>query len=155
MSYLNGPSFGTTMVSEVKPNNFFMPAPFDSRKKVTSPDAAAVVLVPLVFGADKEMCVVAFLDTKHSLLGTEVMSIGTIGQTFMTPREIFRAALLENASAVVLAHNHPSGNTEPSRDDEKVTKRIVRAGEMLGIEVLDHLIIAQESWVSLARRGVM
>ena len=155
MSYLNGPSFGTALVSEVKPNNFFMPALPESRTDVTSPEAGAEVLVPLVFGADKEMCVVAFLDTKHRLLGTEVISIGTIDHTFMTPREIFRAALLENASAVVLAHNHPSGDTEPSRDDEKVTKRIVRAGEMLGIEVLDHLIIAHDRWVSLARRGVM
>jgi DNA repair protein RadC len=83
------------------------------------------------------------------------ISVGSIDHTFMAPREVFRDALLANASAVVLAHNHPSGDPEPSRDDELVTRRLVRAGELVGVEVLDHLVVGGERWVSLARRGVV
>ena len=122
---------------------------------VTSPEAAAELLVPGLADADRERCVVALLDTKHRLLRTETVSVGSLAHTFMSPREVFRDALLCNAAALVLAHNHPSGDPEPSRDDEQVTRRLVRAGELVGVEVLDHLVVGGERWVSLARRGVV
>jgi len=125
------------------------------RVEVTSPEAAAAVLVPLLVGADRERCVVALLDTKHRLRRTATVSIGSIDHTFMSPREVFRDALLGNAAALVLAHNHPSGDPEPSRDDEQVTRRLVRAGELVGVQVLDHLVVGGTRWVSLARRGVV
>ena len=123
------------------------------RPAVTSPESAAAVLVPAFDGADRERCVAALLDTKHRLLDVGVVSIGSIDHTFMSPREIFRDALLINAAALVLAHNHPSGDPEPSQDDERVTARLVRAGQLVGIEVLDHLVVGERRWVSLARRG--
>lgn len=123
------------------------------RPAVTSPESAAAVLVPAFDGADRERCVAALLDTKHRLLDVVVVSIGSIDHTFMSPREIFRDALLINAAALVLAHNHPSGDPEPSQDDERVTARLVRAGQLVGIEVLDHLVVGDRRWVSLARRG--
>ncbi len=83
------------------------------------------------------------------------MSIGAVDHTFMSPREVFRDALVANASALVLAHNHPSGDPEPSRDDEALTRRLVAAGEMVGVDVLDHLVVGGTRWVSLARRGVV
>jgi DNA repair protein RadC len=125
------------------------------RPEVTSPEAAAEVLVPPLRGRDRERCVAALLDTKHRLLDVATVSVGSIDHTFMAPREVFRDALLANASALVLAHNHPSGDPEPSRDDELVTRRLVRAGELVGIEVLDHLVVGGDRWVSLARRGVV
>jgi DNA repair protein RadC len=125
------------------------------RTEVTSPEAAAEVLVPRFAGADRERCVVALLDTKHRLLEVVTVSVGSLDHTFMAPREVFRDALLANAAALVLAHNHPSGDPEPSRDDQQVTQRLVRAGELVGIEVLDHLVIGGLRWVSLARRGVV
>lgn len=125
------------------------------RVAVASPEAAAEVLVPLVGFRDRERCVAAFLDTRHRLLGTATVSIGSIDHTFMAPREVFRDALLANASALVLAHNHPSGDPEPSRDDEAVTRRLARAGEMLGVDLLDHLVVGGHGWTSLARRGVL
>lgn len=125
------------------------------RPAVTSPEAAAAVLVPAFGGADRERCVAALLDTKHRLLEVVVVSIGSIDHTFMSPREIFRDALLVNAAALVLAHNHPSGDPEPSQDDERITARLVRAGQLVGIEVLDHLVLGGRRWVSLARRGVV
>ncbi|MBS3942103.1 MAG: DNA repair protein RadC [Actinobacteria bacterium] len=131
-------------------------APGDpGRVVVDGPESAADVLVPAVGFRDRERCVAAFLDTKHRLLGTATVSIGSIDHTFMGPREVFRDALLANASALVLAHNHPSGDPEPSRDDEMVTRRLARAGEMLGIDLLDHLVVGGARWTSLARRGVL
>jgi DNA repair protein RadC len=125
------------------------------RPEVISPEAAADLLVPPLHGRDRERCVVALLDTKHRLLEVATVSVGSIDHTFMAPREVFRDALLANASALVLAHNHPSGDPEPSRDDELVTRRLVRAGELVGVEVLDHLVVGGRRWVSLARRGVV
>lgn len=131
-----------------------LPVPED-RPIVTTPEAAAQVLVPAFAGADRERCLAALLDTKHRLVELAMVSVGSIDHTFMAPREVFRDALLGNASAVVLAHNHPSGDTDPSDDDERVTRRLVRAGELMGVEVLDHLIVAGSRWVSLARKGVV
>ena len=126
----------------------------DDRPAITSPEAAADLVIPLLDGHDRERCLALLLDTKHRLLELTTVSIGSVDHTFMAPREVFRDALLANASAIVLAHNHPSGDPEPSRDDEAITRRLVSAGEMLGISVLDHLVTGGSRWVSLARRGV-
>lgn len=138
-----------------RPPGWFAPPPPEARPALTSPEEAAAVLAPAFAGADRERCVVALLDTKHRLLELAVVSIGSVDHTFMAPREVFRDALLANASAVVVAHNHPSGDPEPSRDDEAITRRLVRAGELVGIAVLDHLVMGVDRWVSLARRGVL
>jgi DNA repair protein RadC len=125
------------------------------RPALTSPEAAAELLVPLLAHRDRERCVGALLDTKHRVLEVATISIGSVDHTFMSPREVFRDALLANASAVVLAHNHPSGDPEPSRDDELLTRRLTRAGELVGVELLDHLVVGGTRWVSLARRGTV
>ena len=131
----------------------FRPAPARERTAITSPEAAVDVIAPLLRDRDREHCVAALLDTKHRLIDTPTISVGSIDHTFMSPREVFRDALLANASAIVVAHNHPSGDPEPSIDDEKITKRLVAAGQVVGIDVLDHVVIAGGAWVSLARRG--
>jgi DNA repair protein RadC len=106
-------------------------------------------------GLDREHCLLTSVDIKHRVLAVTTVSIGSDGHTFMAPREIFRDALAHGASAVILAHNHPSGDPEPSRDDELVTRRLHKAGELLGIDVLDHLVIGANRWISLARRGAL
>jgi DNA repair protein RadC len=83
------------------------------------------------------------------------LSIGSVDHTFMSPREVFRDALRHGAGAIVIAHNHPSGDAEPSREDERITRRLGQAGEILDIDVLDHLVIATKRWVSLDRRGAL
>lgn len=95
------------------------------------------------------------LDVKHRLIATTTVSIGSVDHTFMSPREVFRDALRHGAGAIVIAHNHPSGDAEPSRDDERITRRLGQAGEILDIEVLDHIVVGHEPWVSLARRGAL
>jgi DNA repair protein RadC len=133
----------------------WMPGRAEERPALVSPEAAAEVLVPRLVGADRERCLSAVVDTKHRLLDVVTVSVGSLDRTFMAPREVFRDALLRNAAAIVLAHNHPSGDPEPSRDDEQVTRRLVRAGEVVGVEVLDHLVVGGSRWVSLARRGLV
>jgi DNA repair protein RadC len=156
VTWTAGPAEGRTSVHEPCPAcspRAFRPDPIDRRVEVDGPEAAADILLPWFVGADRERCVAALLDTKHRLLEIVTVSIGSIDHTFMSPREIFRDALLANAAAMVVAHNHPSGDPEPSRDDERVTTRLVRAGELVGVEVLDHLVVGGPRWVSLARRG--
>lgn len=132
-----------------------LPAEISDRPVVTSPEAAAELVVPAVADSDRERCVAVLVDVKHRVLDVVTVSIGSLDHTFMGPREIMRDALLANAAGLVLAHNHPSGDPEPSADDETVTRRLAEAGRLLGVEVLDHLVVGGMRWVSLARRGVL
>lgn len=127
----------------------------DERPQVAAPETAADLLLPELHARDRERCVAVLLDTKHRLLELVTVSVGSVDHTFMGPREVFRDALVANASALVLAHNHPSGDPEPSRDDELVTRRLVSAGELVGVDVLDHLVVGGDRWISLARRGLV
>ena len=120
---------------------------------VTSPDRAAGVVVPMLGDLDREACVAVVLDTRHRALGADLVSLGSLDHTFMSPREVYRLALLANAAAVVVAHNHPSGDVTPSGDDVRVTTRLARAGELVGVDLLDHLVVAGRRWTSLARLG--
>jgi DNA repair protein RadC len=137
----------------VAPSRLFRPGPLEDRTALETPEAAAEILGRWVVGLDREACAAAYLDTKHRVLGVELVSLGSIDHTFMAPRELFRGALLANASALIVAHSHPSGDPEPSEDDRTLTRRLVRAGELVGVTVLDHLVMAVGRWVSLARRG--
>lgn len=158
--WLDGPATGTAGGDEGPSRCLacdrvaYRPGPGD-RPEVTSPEAAAALLVPHLADADRERCVAALVDTKHRLLEVVVVSVGSLSHTFMAPREVFRDALLANAAALVLAHNHPSGDPAPSRDDELLTRRLVRAGELVGIDLLDHLVVGGQRWISLARRGLL
>jgi DNA repair protein RadC len=130
-----------------------IPLPGTQGPRLSDPDSVAALVVPLIGTADREHCLAVLLDTKHRVLSTVTVSIGSLDHTFMSPREIMRDALLANAAACVLVHNHPSGDPEPSRDDERVTRRLVEAGRLVGVEILDHLVVGGGTWVSLARRG--
>ncbi|CAN5809546.1 hypothetical protein BH23ACT8_BH23ACT8_18430 [soil metagenome] len=125
------------------------------RPQITAPEAAADLLVPRFLGADRELCLLAALDVKHRVLAVSTVSMGTAEHTFMAPREVYRDALLAGASAIVLAHNHPSGDETPSADDRQVTRRLAQAGATLGVELLDHLVVGDPGWRSLARLGVL
>ena len=133
----------------------FRPGPPTHRVQLGRPEDAAGLLRPRLAGADREHCLLVSLDTKHRLVEISTVSVGTADHTFMSPREIFRDALLSGASAIVVAHNHPSGDPTPSADDRQVTRRLAQAGATTGIELLDHLVIGDPDWVSLARLGVL
>lgn len=133
----------------------FRPGTPSVRPRIGSPEAAAALVRPLMTGRDRERCLLVNLDAKHRLLAIATVSVGTAEHTFMGPREVFRDALLAGASAIVLAHNHPSGDATPSADDRQVTRRLAQAGATLGVDVLDHLVVGDPEWVSLARLGVL
>lgn len=157
-SYLAvGPSLGTLTVDRLPScacERYAAVQLDPHRPQVSRPEDAAELLAPELVGHPSERFGALLLDTKHRTIdGPVVVSIGTLDHTFMSPRDLLRIALLANAAAVVVAHNHPSGDPEPSRDDEAVTRRLVQAGEVVGVEVLDHLVIGGDRWVSLARQG--
>lgn len=137
------------------PDRRFAPGPPTARTQVTCPEDAVALVAPLLAGADREHCLLVGLDVRHRLLEIATVSIGSVAHTFMGPREIYRDALLIGASAVFLAHNHPSGDATPSADDRRITRRLAQAGAAVGVELLDHLVIGDPDWVSLARTGVL
>lgn len=124
----------------------------ETRRPITSPERAADEL-SFLGDADVEECWMLALNTRHHIIERVMISRGSIDHTFMSPREVYRAALQLNTAAIVLAHNHPSGDPNPSRDDERVTRRLAEAGELMGVDLLDHVVIGGTSWVSMARKG--
>jgi DNA repair protein RadC len=103
---------------------------------------------------DREQFVVVVLDGKNQVLGFNVVSTGSLTAALVHPREVFKPAILENAAALILVHNHPSGDPAPSAEDEAITTRLRQAGELLGIRVLDHVVIGDEGrYVSMAETG--
>lgn len=122
------------------------------RKQIITPDD----LYPLIrhYGErEQEHFIVSDLNGAHEVLSINVVSIGTVSKTIVHPREVFANAVGERASAIIVAHNHPSGTLQPSNEDIDITKRLKYAGEILGIPILDHLIITGESYISLLEQG--
>lgn len=104
---------------------------------------------------DREHFVAVLLDTKNQVLGTPTISVGTAVSAVVHPREVFKAAIRASACGVILVHNHPTGQPEPSIEDRQVTERLASVGETVGIEITDHVIVAGDRWVSLKQRGVV
>ena len=122
------------------------------RQQVMSARDVAEFLVPQFGSRPVEQFGVVLLDTKHRILRTSVLSVGTLDASIVHPREVFRAAASAGASALVLFHNHPSGDPTPSGDDVELTRRMIRAGELMGITVLDHVIVAENRFHSMKDR---
>jgi len=120
---------------------------------VRSPEEAAAVLREVIGDYDRETFAVLLLDTKNRLIAVHIASIGLLDSAPVHPREIFKAAILANARAVILGHNHPSGDPQPSAQDMRVTHLLAEAGRLLEIQVLDHIIIGDGTHVSLRARG--
>ena len=113
------------------------------RPQITSPQSAKEFFAKFWQdnpGNDQEQFVVACLDTKNRVQSVVVITIGTLDASLVHPREVFKPAILEGSSSIILSHNHPSGDCTPSREDDTVTERLTEAGKLLGIEVLDHII---------------
>ncbi len=111
-------------------------------------DAYELVKEELV-NSDREILLSVMLTVKNDLIGVETVSIGSITASTTTPRDVFKSAILANAVAIIICHNHPSGELVPSNGDIKITKQLIEAGELLGIKVLDHLIVSNQGYKSL------
>jgi DNA repair protein RadC len=115
-------------------------------------------LLPLVHhyaAARKEHFLTVLLNTRHLPIGVELISVGSLNASIVHPREVYRPAILAAAASVILVHNHPSGDTAPSEDDLEITQRLVRVGEMTGIEVLDHVILGAGTPFSFREAGLI
>jgi DNA repair protein RadC len=123
------------------------------RPQIVNPRDAAELLLPQFGNQPVEHFGVVLLDTKHRVLRSTLLSVGTLDTSIVHPREVFREAARGGAAAIVLFHNHPSGDPMPSDDDVALTRRLVRAGELMGIAVLDHVILAETRYCSLREMG--
>lgn len=128
-----------------------------SAKRVTirtPKDVAALVMGDMRY-LDKEYFRALLLNTKNQVLSIETISIGTLDSSMVHPRELFKISVKKSAAALILVHNHPSGDPTPSKDDINITKRIMKSGEILGISVLDHVIIGDNKFISLKTEGLI
>ncbi len=127
----------------------------EERPLLTTPELVYALLHPRVVGLPKEWLFALALDTRGRLLGPVSPVLGgSVNAVNVRPAEVFREAIVLDALSVVLAHNHPSGDPRPSPQDVAVTKALIAAGALLDLQVLDHVVIGQNSWVSLRREGL-
>jgi DNA repair protein RadC len=121
---------------------------------VKTPEDVVNLVRSRLKGKKKEHFLALLLDTRNRLIKVAEISIGSLDASIVHPREVFKEAISASAASVIFAHNHPSGITEASEDDIKLTKRLVKAGEIVGIDVLDHIIIGDKDYLSLKREGL-
>jgi len=133
----------------------YLAEPLERGVPLDNPDKAGQLLTARLRGLPYEVFACLFLDNKHRLIAFEQLFQGTIDAAAVYPREVVRRAMEHNAAAVILAHNHPSGVAEPSQSDHAITRRLVDALGLMEIRVLDHLVIGDGGWVSLASRGAL
>ena len=124
-------------------------------KNVSSPKDVYKIVKEYLDGVDREHLVLLTLDTKNKITSINTVSIGSLNSSIVHPREVFKTAILSNASSIILSHNHPSGDVTPSNEDISITTRIKEGGRILGIEVLDHVIIGDDKYSSLKEKGVL
>src|SRR5215467_15029002 len=143
------PIYRVTLVREGK-----MPT-YESR--IRSSASAYSVLQEYLADTDREHFVILLLDQKNQVIGIHTVSIGSLTASVVHPRECFKPAILANAAAIIAGHNHPSGDCQPSREDRALTTRLVEAGKLLGIAVLDHVVIGDgtSAYFSFADAGLL
>ncbi|MGV8147080.1 MAG: RadC family protein [Alkaliphilus sp.] len=123
--------------------------------KIKSPDDVSNIIMENMRYLKKEYFSILLLNTKNELISLENISIGSLNSSIVHPREVFVRAIKRNSSSIILAHNHPSGDPKPSNEDVQVTKRLVEAGKLIGIAVLDHIIIGDGVYCSLKEEHLM
>jgi len=124
-------------------------------KVIRSPEDAACLLMDEMKHLDREHFKVILLDSKNSVISIETVSIGTVNASIVHPREVLKPALMKSATSLILVHNHPTGQTSPSREDILLTRRFEKCGRILGIEIVDHIIIGDGSYESLKEGGYL
>jgi DNA repair protein RadC len=124
------------------------------RPVISSPADVERLVRGRIANLDRENFVVVLLNTKNEVIETPTVSIGTLGASLVHPREVFKPAIRASAASVILAHNHPSGKVEPSREDREVTRRLGEAAGILGIEMLDHVIVG-DGYFSMKEHGML
>lgn len=149
---------GTAKASQIKAAfelaNRVDEKPDGAGSPVRTPEEVAALVQGRLRGKKQEHFLVLLLDTRSRLIRIAAVSMGSLDTTIVHPREVFKEAIAASAASVIFVHNHPSGSKEASGDDISLTKRLVEAGRIIGIEVLDHVIIGENEYLSLKREGV-
>ena len=121
---------------------------------VKTPKDVVALVKGRLKGKRKEHFLTLLLNTRNQVIKVAEVSVGSLDTSIVHPREVFREAISASAASVILTHNHPSGDPEASKDDIRITKRLAEAGEIVGIDVLDHIIIGDKNYLSLKREGL-
>lgn len=127
----------------------------ENRPVIKTPDDVSAIMQTVCECHAEEHFYCLLLNTKNKVNGINEVSVGSLNATIVHPREIFKAAILSNAAAVILCHNHPSGDPTPSPEDISITRKIIEAGKLLDIPVLDHVIIGDGKYVSMKEKGII
>jgi len=150
-----GPVKAVTVVAAIELGKRLHGLASAERPVIRSPQDAADLLMARLRYEPRENFLLVLLSTKNHVLGTPTISIGSLNASIVHPRELFREAIHYSAAAIILVHNHPSGDPAPSQEDIMLTKKIVEAGKILEIHVLDHVIIGDNKYVSLKEKGII
>ncbi|RQN09840.1 DNA repair protein RadC [Clostridium butyricum] len=123
-------------------------------RRITSPKDAVELIRIVLKDSDREKLVVCCLNTKNEPTSISIISIGSLNSSIVHPREVFKTAILSNSASIIMAHNHPSGDIKPSKEDINVTERIRESGKIIGIEMIDHMIIGgDDKYMSFKEEG--
>ena len=128
---------------------------FYDKRKINCPSECVDLIRKFMDNADRETFVAIALDTKKQPTAIQTISLGTLNSAPVHPREVFKMAILANADSIIVAHNHPSNNVQPSQADLSMTKRLEECGELIGIQVLDHIIIGSDKYTSFRDEDLM
>lgn len=126
-----------------------------SIRRVRSPEDVASLLIPEMRELDREHFKAVLLNTKNGILRIVTVAVGSLNAALVHPREIFKAAIIASAAGIILVHNHPTGSPEPSEEDTDLTIRFARCGELIGIDLIDHVIIGGDRFISMRERGLI
>ena len=124
-------------------------------KPIRGPDDVVALIGKRLRTESREHFLALLLNARHECVAIETVSVGSLNASIVHPREVFRPAVLAAAASIICAHNHPSGDPEPSEEDISITRRLAQVGELLGISLLDHLVVAARGVVSLRERGLL
>ncbi|WFA09572.1 DNA repair protein RadC [Tissierella sp. Yu-01] len=155
------PLLGITKIQRLKLEAFFTMAIRFSKEnrgnkiKITTPEIVSDLLTDEMKFLQKEEFRILILDTKNQITKVETISIGTLNASIVHPREVFKTALLNSANSIILVHNHPSGDPTPSNEDINITNRLIDAGTLLGIKVLDHIILGDNRYLSFKEKNLI
>jgi DNA repair protein RadC len=140
------PQVEVTMIGEVE---------LSSSKFGSSEEVAKSKFAQDLLKSDREKFICIHLNVRNQIISFEIVSTGSLTSSIVHPREVFKAAILANAAGLVFMHNHPSGDPNPSLDDIEITKRLVKAGNLLGIEILDHVIVGRDGFYSFRQHNLI
>lgn len=125
-----------------------------SNRRISSPKDVVELVKDILNNSDREKLVAVCLDTKNQPTNIEVVSIGSLNTSIVHPREVFKTAIISNSASIIICHNHPSGDTTPSKEDINITTRLKESGKILGIDLIDHIIITSNNdFISLKEKG--